>query len=94
MAEEVRKIERIYYTSHFEKSLRRIPKSIQILAHKRDLTFRENVFSPKLKTHKLHGKLKHLWSYSVDKNYRVIFSFKKNKKEVIYYDIGTHTIYR
>lgn len=94
MARKLCKIEKIHYTSHLEKSLRRLPKKVQLLAHKRDLIFRDDAFSPELKTHKLHGKLRHLWSYSVDRNYRVVFNFKKDFKEAIYYDIGTHRIYR
>jgi addiction module RelE/StbE family toxin len=37
--------------------------------------FSQNPFDPKLRTHKLTGKLKGLWSFSVSYNYRVIFRF-------------------
>ena len=48
-------------------------------------------FSPLLKTHKLSGKLKDLWSFSIEYDLRVIFYFTDDKpKKAIFVDIGTH----
>ena len=48
-------------------------------------------FAPQLKTHKLSGKLKDLWSFSVDYDLRVIFYFTDdNPKKAVFVDIGTH----
>jgi mRNA-degrading endonuclease YafQ of YafQ-DinJ toxin-antitoxin module len=48
-------------------------------------------FDPRLKTHKLSGKLKELWSFSVEYDLRVIFYFTKDKpKRAIFVDIGNH----
>ena len=48
-------------------------------------------FDPRLKTHKLSGKLKGLWSFSVEFDTRVIFFFTKDKpKKAVFTDIGTH----
>ena len=55
--------------------------------------FRESPFIPILETHKLGGKLKGYWAYSVDEHYRVLFRFEK-EHTVIYFDIGTHEIYK
>jgi mRNA-degrading endonuclease YafQ of YafQ-DinJ toxin-antitoxin module len=47
-------------------------------------------FDAKLKTHKLSGKLKDLWGFSVGFNLRVVFYFTNNKpKKAIFIDIGT-----
>ena len=47
-------------------------------------------FSPQLKTHKLTGKLKDLWSFSADYDLRVIFYFTDDKtKMAVFVDIGT-----
>lgn len=51
--------------------------------------FIENPFDEKLKTHKLSGKLKDLWSFSVEYNLRIIFHFAEENKAV-FVDIGTH----
>jgi addiction module RelE/StbE family toxin len=48
-------------------------------------------FDPRLKTHKLSGKLKDLWSFSIEYDLRVVFYFTKDKpKKAVFLDIGTH----
>ncbi len=51
--------------------------------------FKNNPFEPKLRTHKLSGKLKDLWSFSIEYDLRVIFSFAEQNK-AIFVDIGSH----
>ena len=80
-------------TSEFTKSFRKLPKPVQVAATKKDLLFRVNPFYPSLRTHKLKGELNGFWSYSVNYSYRVLFRFI-NDNEVLYYDVGTHNIYR
>jgi mRNA-degrading endonuclease YafQ of YafQ-DinJ toxin-antitoxin module len=46
-------------------------------------------FDPTLKTHKLSGKLKDLWSFSVGYDERVLFYFTENEKAV-FVDMGSH----
>ena len=52
-----------------------------------------NAFDPRLRTHKLRGALAGYWAYSVNYQYRVLFRFLASDA-VLYYDIGTHDIYR
>jgi len=48
-------------------------------------------FDPRLKTHKLSGQLKNLWSFTVEYDLRVIFYFTKDKpKKAVLIDIGSH----
>ena len=86
-------VKSIDFTPHFLKSFSRLPLAIQELAKKKDGWFRRNPFDPRLRTHKLKGELSGAWAYSVNREYRVLFRFLKGD-EVIYYDIGTHDIYR
>ena len=51
--------------------------------------FSENPFDPRLRTHKLTGKLEGLWACSVTYDYRIIFRFL-SKDEVLLIDIGGH----
>ena len=51
--------------------------------------FRENPFTPDLRTHKLSGKLKDLWSFTVEYDCRVVFYFDDTER-VTFVDIGTH----
>jgi len=51
--------------------------------------FAVDPFDPSLKTHKLSGKLKELWSFSVDSDGMVLFYFTEEEKAV-FVDIGSH----
>lgn len=50
-------------------------------------------FDPRLRTHKLKGKLSHLWSCSVNPAYRVLVTFPASGVALLH-DIGTHDVYR
>lgn len=83
----------VYPTSKFKKSFKKLPNSIKDKAEAKDKLFKENPFFANLETHKLKGKLKDYWSYSVDGNYRVLFRFI-SEQNAIYFNIGTHSIYK
>ncbi len=51
--------------------------------------FTQNPYDEKLRTHKLSGKLKELWSFSVEYDVRVVFYFVSDSK-AIFIDIGKH----
>jgi proteic killer suppression protein len=51
--------------------------------------FEKDPFNPRLRTHKLTGKLEGLWAFSVSFDCRVIFNFV-SKAEVLLIDIGGH----
>ena len=51
--------------------------------------FKNNPFELSLRTHKLSGKLKDLWSFSLEYDVRVIFYFTDNGDAVLV-DIGNH----
>ena len=51
--------------------------------------FSENPFNPQLRTHKLSGRLRGLWAFTVSYDCRVIFKFV-GKEEVLLIDIGSH----
>lgn len=53
--------------------------------------FINDPFDTKLKTHKLSGKLKDLWGFSIGYDLRVVFYFTKDKPpKAVFIDIGTH----
>ena len=51
--------------------------------------FLQDPFDSRLRTHKLTGKLRELWSFSVEYDMRVIFYFV-TETQVVFVDIGTH----
>lgn len=82
----------IRYHPHFVRSYQKLSRDVQRRAEQREAMFRANPFDPRLDTHKLLGKLKRFWSFSVDKRNRILFEFSRN--EIIFLDIGDHDIYR
>ena len=83
---------KIYYSTKFGKEYKKLPKQIKLIAEKKEKLFCENPFSLQLKTHKLTGKLKDYWSFSIDYRYRIIFEFA-DKNIVWFHSVGTHSIY-
>jgi len=84
---------KIYYSSKFAKEYKRLPKKVKLLAEKKEVIFRKNPFEATLKTHKLSGKLKDYYSFSVDYQTRIIFEIR-DKNTVWFHSVGTHEIYR
>ncbi|MBI2436792.1 MAG: type II toxin-antitoxin system mRNA interferase toxin, RelE/StbE family [Candidatus Magasanikbacteria bacterium] len=82
----------IFYSPKFIKEYRRLPVQIQEMAEQKEKLFRFNPFDPRLKTHKLSGKLRGCWAFSINHNYRIIFTFE-SEKEIRFHTIGTHSIY-
>lgn len=85
-------IARVHYTSDFRKSYQRLPMRIRDTIDRKDVFFRKDPFHVSLRTHKLHGPLNGLWSFWVTREYRVLFEFVKDG--AIFYDVGTHEIYK
>ena len=84
---------KIFYSSQFGKSFKKLPKNIALLFDDKQTFFVINPFNPILKTHKLKGKLKEYYSFSVNSEYRVIFKVI-SKFKILFFDIGTHEIYK
>ncbi|HAJ44609.1 hypothetical protein A3K33_02970 [Candidatus Azambacteria bacterium RIFOXYC1_FULL_41_20] len=83
---------KVYYHPQFRNSYQKLSLNIRKITETKEQIFRKNPFDQRLKTHKLHGKLKNLWSFSVGNRSRVIFEF--DGLDVIFLDIGNHKIYR
>jgi mRNA-degrading endonuclease YafQ of YafQ-DinJ toxin-antitoxin module len=82
----------IFYDPRFYRSLKKLPKAIAAKTIESALLFGKDPFNSRLGTHKLHGKLRHLWSFSVDSKYRVLLILEKS--EAIFLDVGDHDIYK
>lgn len=84
---------KIYYSSKFEREYKKLPKKMKKSAEEKEEIFRKNPFDPQLNTHKLHGRLKDYWVFSVNDKYRIIFEFVK--KDIIWFhSIGDHSVYQ
>ncbi|HEY9582868.1 MAG TPA: type II toxin-antitoxin system mRNA interferase toxin, RelE/StbE family [Candidatus Paceibacterota bacterium] len=80
---------RILVHPRFNKKFRKLETALQDKAEERESIFIVDPFDTRLETHKLHGKEKQYWAYSINNKYRIKFSFLENG-DVLYLDIGTH----
>jgi addiction module RelE/StbE family toxin len=67
----------IAYHPELEKTINKILK-----------TLKEDIYSPSLRIHKLHGKLSTSYSCSINYYYRIIYSF--NDELIFLESIGSH----
>ena len=83
----------VSFSGSFKKAFKKRIRNTEIEAGfwERLEIFINNPYDSCLKTHKLSGKLKDLWSYSVTFDMRIVFYFTKDKpKKAIFIDIGNH----
>ena len=83
----------IEYSPKFLKQFKKLPREVKEGAIESEKLFRNNPFDQKLKTHKLNGRMKEYWAFSVSYHYRVGFTFV-NGDLVRFHAIGTHYIYK
>lgn len=83
----------IFYSPEFKRDYKKLPKNLREQLKIRGLLFEINPFHPRLRTHKLSGKLKGVWSFSVDIHYRVIFEFLGDQ-EILLLRVGDHGVYK
>lgn len=82
----------ISFSSSFKRSLKKRIKNKPGLEKKiwtKIKIFIDNPFEPSLKTHRLSGKIKNCWSFSIEYDVRVIFFFTE-KEDIVFIDIGSH----
>ena len=79
----------IFLTDEFIKRYSHLPSSIRKKAEKQEKLFRQNPFYPSLHTEKLEPKGKQVWSFRIDRSYRVLFKFIE-EGDVIFLTVGPH----
>jgi addiction module RelE/StbE family toxin len=72
----------------FKKKVAANPE-LEALFWEKVAVFKDNPHDPTLKTHKLSGKLKDLWSFSIESDLRVIFHFLDGQK-AMFVNVGSH----
>ncbi|MCF7905843.1 type II toxin-antitoxin system mRNA interferase toxin, RelE/StbE family [Candidatus Gracilibacteria bacterium] len=82
-------IKKIRYSSRFIRSYKKLPISTQNIIKGKLKVLSQDTFAPSLKTHKLKGRLYPCYSFSVQKDMRVIFRITKTG-EIHLANIGTH----
>ncbi|MBI3638448.1 type II toxin-antitoxin system mRNA interferase toxin, RelE/StbE family [Candidatus Wolfebacteria bacterium] len=83
---------KIVYSPKFIREYKKLPKEIKLLAENKEKVFRKNPFAAALGAHKLRGRLKNFWSFSIDLKHRIIFEF--GGSDIVYFhSVGDHSIY-
>ncbi len=83
----------IIYTNEFIRLFKKLPLGVKKEAIKKESIFKKDPFDYRLKTHKLSGKLKDCYAFSVSYSDRIIVEFCKN--DIVYFhSVGRHNIYK
>ncbi len=80
-------------TATFRRSFEKLPAAAKLKAKKQFRLLTENLFYPSLHTEKLEPKNKNIWSFRIDRGYRVIFMLTP-PETIILLNIGSHDIYK
>lgn len=83
----------VSFSSSFKKAFEKRVKSTETKTEFwiRVELFVNDPFDPRLRTHKLSGKLKNLWSFTIENDVRVVFFFTDDKpKKAVFVDLGSH----
>ena len=86
-------ISNILVTARFERQYKKFPGKVKIAAKEKEAIFRSDPLDARLAMHKLHGREKGVWAFSITHSYRVKFTLL-DPGEVLFLEIGTHDIYR
>lgn len=83
----------IRYKPSFVRDFKKLPTEIQEEAFLKIELFKDSKNHDRLKLHKLKGKLKDYYSFSVTYSHRIIFQYEASD-EVVFVAIGDHDVYR
>lgn len=84
---------KVAFSESFKRVLKKKIKNNVLPEQKfwnRTQLFINNPFNHQLKTHKLSGKLKDLWSFSIEYDLRVVFYFEEEQEKAVFINFGTH----
>ncbi len=84
---------KIAYTPQFVRMFRKLESALQEEAIEKIELFEKNPDHSQLKAHKLKGKLKNRYSFSVNYQTRIIYILL-SKNEVAFLAIGDHDVYK
>jgi len=79
----------LQYSPAFLRQYKKVPLFVKHAMEQKELLFKSNPFHSFLKTHKLKGDFSGYWSFSVTRDYRIIFSFDENAL-ITFHAIGSH----
>ncbi len=83
----------IAYTRKFLRMFKNLDADLQDRVEEKINQFKNKKNHKALEVHKLTGKLKGVYAFSVDRKNRILFEYLGNKNEVALLTVGNHDIY-
>ena len=83
----------VKYKPSFVREFKKLPTELREEALEKIKLFKNKGNHKKLKVHKLIGKLKDFYSFSVTYSHRIVFEYEK-KDVAVFLGIGDHDIYK
>ena len=83
----------ISYKPTFVRQYSKLVPELQAEVKRAIALFAKNPRHPSLRVHKLKGKLKQFFSFSVNYQYRIVFMYE-SKKNATLLAVGDHDVYR
>ncbi len=83
----------VRYKPSFVREFKKLSAEIREEALEKIDLFRNIDNHQKLKVHKLNGRLKDFYSFSITYSHRIVFEYEA-KDEVVFVAVGSHDIYR
>ena len=84
---------KIYYKPSFVRQYKKLPKALQEEVKEKIGLCEKDPKHPFLKTHKLSGRLKEFYSFSVNYSDRIVFEYL-SKQEAALLAVGDHSVYK
>lgn len=84
----------VSYTKKFLKMFNILDHDLQDRVEEKVEQFRDKENHKALEVHKLKGKFKGPYAFSVDRKSRIAFEYGISRQEVILLAVGSHDIYR
>ena len=83
----------IYFSPRFVRAMKRLSPELKTIVIEREAIFRRDPFDPRLKTHRLSGKLAGYYAFSITYSHRILFEIVDDKS-IIFINVGDHSIYQ
>lgn len=83
----------LVFTPSFLRQYKKLELDLREEVREKIAQFQKNPRSVSLKAHKLKGKLKGYWSFSVNFQYRIVYEYD-NSDTVALLKVGNHSVYK
>ena len=83
-----------YYAPVFLKQLKKLDSALQTEAIEKIELFKTRIYARQLKVHKLKGWLNNRYSFSVNYQFRIVFTYVHKTKSILFVAIGDHDVYK